>query len=70
MLCFILILGYTGDLEEMVHHVSERFKLSRIILVGYSMGGNIVTKYMGLPCKKPANIIGAISICQGYDALE
>ena len=35
------------------------------------MGGNIVTKYLGekLP-DMPKNIIGGISICQGYDALR
>ena len=32
------------------------------------MGGNLVTKYLGEPRVKPPNVIGGISVCQGYDA--
>lgn len=40
-----------------------------IISVGFSLGGNLITKYLGEKhVVKPANIIGGISICQGYDA--
>jgi len=38
------------------------------VCIGFSMGGNLVTKYMGEPRVKPANVIGGISVCQGYDA--
>ena len=35
-----------------------------------SMGANIVTKYLGEKrLDMPRNIVGGISICQGYDAL-
>ncbi|XP_075219349.1 abhydrolase domain-containing protein 2 isoform X2 [Lycorma delicatula] len=63
--------GYTGDFNEMLHHLTEKLPNTKIITLGYSMGGNIVTKYMGeLDREQPANLIGGISICQGYDAIQ
>lgn len=41
-----------------------------MVLVGFSMGANIVTKYVGEKRPDmPKNIMGVISVCQGYDAL-
>ena len=49
-------------------HVA-RYPSTRLVLVGFSMGGNIVTKYMSQPSERRApGILGAVSICQGYDA--
>lgn len=51
------------------HHVL--YPESRVMLVGFSMGGNIVTKYMSE--QRPlrvSTVVGGISICQGYDALR
>jgi len=63
--------GYTGDLSEMLNHLAKKYTQSKIICIGYSMGGNLVTKYMGETSKaKPSNIVGAVSICQGYNAIE
>jgi len=63
--------GCTRDLHEMVTNVVDRYPQTKIVTVGFSMGGNIVTKYLGeKPNKVPKNIIGGISICQGYDALS
>jgi len=63
--------GCTKDLHEMVTHVVDRYPHTKIVTVGFSMGGNIVTKYLGeKPRQVPKNIIGGISICQGYDALS
>ena len=54
----------------MVHDVANKFPSSKLVLVGFSMGGNIITKYLGETNKiKPAAIIGGLSICQGYDVL-
>jgi len=63
--------GCTRDLHEMVTHVVDRYPQTKVVTVGFSMGGNIVTKYLGeKPHQVPKNIIGGISICQGYDALS
>lgn len=56
----------------MVDHLEKTHPLTTIVAVGFSLGGNIVTKYMGEQegKKSPRNVIGGISICQGYNAVE
>jgi len=55
----------------MLYHILDRHPLTSVVLVGFSLGGNIITKYMGEESKvKPKNIIGGISICQGYCATK
>lgn len=67
---FFFLLGQTDELHLMVTKYAETHPETKLLLVGFSMGGNIVTKYLGETSKvRPRNIIGAISICQGYDAI-
>jgi len=55
----------------MVEHLHQKYRQTRIVAVGFSLGGNLVTKYMGEDQKtKPTCVIGGISICQGYNAVE
>lgn len=55
----------------MVMHLVERYSRTKIVCVGFSLGGNIVTKFMGeQDLDKPKHIIGGLSICQGYCAIE
>uniref|UniRef100_A0A6M2E0Q7 Putative monoacylglycerol lipase abhd2 n=1 Tax=Xenopsylla cheopis TaxID=163159 RepID=A0A6M2E0Q7_XENCH len=63
--------GHTDDYNEMIRHLQAQFPRTKIVCVGYSLGGNIITKYLGEKSKiKNGNIIGGISICQGYNAIE
>ncbi|XP_044740197.1 abhydrolase domain-containing protein 2 isoform X2 [Chrysoperla carnea] len=63
--------GHTGDYNAMVQNLLERHPLTKIVCIGFSLGGNLVTKYMGETDRvRPQNIIGGISICQGYSATE
>ncbi|XP_037091708.1 abhydrolase domain-containing protein 2-like [Pollicipes pollicipes] len=65
----IFCYGRTEELDVMLKGHMARHPLTRLVLVGFSMGGNIVTKYMGQPAgRRTPSIIGAVSICQGYDA--
>lgn len=69
------IAGHTDDYHMMLQSLIEKHPNTKIICIGFSLGGNLVTKYLGEPNKlggpnKLANIIGGISICQGYNALE
>lgn len=65
--CF---LGHTDDYAEMITNLETRYPKTNIVSVGFSLGGNIVTKYMGEHATRlPNNIIGGISICQGYNAV-
>ena len=52
----------------MLSRYLESHPSSKLLLVGFSMGANIVTKYLGESRPHPDNILGAVSICQGYHA--
>jgi len=39
--------GMTEDLETVVHHVTHRVGYSTVALVGFSLGGNLILKYLG-----------------------
>lgn len=64
------ILGHTSDYTEMVNSLVKKYPSTSIVAVGFSLGGNLITKYLGeSDVHKPDNIIGGVSICQGYNAL-
>lgn len=66
-----LFQGHTDDFSIMVNNLTQKYAKTHIVAVGFSLGGNLITKYMGEGDKtKPQNIIGGISICQGYNAEE
>ncbi|XP_031327658.1 abhydrolase domain-containing protein 2 isoform X3 [Photinus pyralis] len=63
--------GNTNDYNEMMTALVEKYPNTKIICIGFSLGGNLITKYMGETDRvRPTQIIGAISVCQGYCALE
>nr|XP_032529566.1 abhydrolase domain-containing protein 2 [Danaus plexippus plexippus] len=62
--------GHTDDFNYMIDNLMERYPNTKLILVGFSLGGNLITKYLGEDRKRPDNIIGGISICQGYNAID
>ncbi|XP_014211316.1 abhydrolase domain-containing protein 2 [Copidosoma floridanum] len=63
--------GHTEDYHMMLKNLLEKHSNTKIVCVGFSLGGNIITKYLGEQgTNKLSNIIGGISICQGYNAIE
>eukprot|EP00088_Acartia_fossae_P046042 TRINITY_DN4965_c1_g1_i13.p1 TRINITY_DN4965_c1_g1~~TRINITY_DN4965_c1_g1_i13.p1 ORF type:complete len:526 (-),score=152.58 TRINITY_DN4965_c1_g1_i13:280-1857(-) len=60
--------GNTCDYSAMIKDIVRRYRNTRIVCLGFSMGGNLVTKYIGEPRVKPSNVIAGMSVCQGYDA--
>jgi len=64
--------GDTADLNLTIEHLHKVHPRSKLFLVGFSLGGNVVVKYCGQYGSKllQSNICGAISVCQGYDALK
>lgn len=55
----------------MLQDLVEKHSETQIVCIGFSLGGNLVTKYMGeRGSNKMSHIIGGISICQGYNAIE
>ena len=67
--------GLSGDVGLVVDHYARRFKLKRVALVGYSMGGNLVLKLAGewgkrAPLCGVAAVCPAIDLAPGADALH
>lgn len=54
----------------MIENLLDRYPNTKLILIGFSLGGNLIAKYLGEDRKRSPNIIGGISICQGYNAIE
>ncbi len=53
----------------MLQDLAKRYPHTKFLCLGFSMGGNLVTKYLGEE-KRSAKILAGISVCQGYDAVE
>jgi len=64
----IFMYGNTADYAAMIKDLVRRFPTTKVISVGFSMGGNLITKYLGEPRVKPKNVVAGLSVCQGYDA--
>jgi len=67
--------GLSGDLGAVVHHFVKRYSLTRVALVGYSMGGNMALKLAGewgnaAPLVAVATVCPAIDLAVGADALH
>lgn len=56
--------GESGDLRSIVEHVSKQY--GQIALVGFSLGGNIVLKYLGEQPPHPA-VCAAVAISSPVD---
>jgi predicted alpha/beta-fold hydrolase len=55
--------GKTDDLDAVIKHINKKHDYKKIIVLGYSLGGNLVLKYMGEQGDKlDKNITGAIAI--------
>ncbi len=49
--------GEIGDIEEVINHALRTKKYEIVVLVGYSMGGNISLKYVGVKGKDVPDVI-------------
>ena len=59
--------GGTGDLSAMVEYLKDKYPGKKFIGVGFSLGANILLKYLGERPERQAYFLGAQSWCQGYD---
>ncbi|KAJ2456443.1 hypothetical protein GGF42_003238 [Coemansia sp. RSA 2424] len=58
--------GLTSDYGFAVDHVHSRFPGSKLVGIGYSLGANLVTKYVGEQgTRRPLQ--AAVSVCNPYD---
>lgn len=51
----------------MIQYVRENFPSTNLVSVGFSMGANIVVKYLGESPHRQNYFLCALSVCQGYD---
>lgn len=64
--------GVTDDLETVINHAIATRKYKKIVLVGFSMGGSTILKYLGEQGRGvPAHIVGAATFsvpCNLWDS--
>ncbi|EGB16539.1 alpha/beta hydrolase fold protein [Pseudodesulfovibrio mercurii] len=60
--------GETNDLHEIVLHCLATGRYDKIVLIGFSMGGNQILKYLGEdPDRVPAQVAGAVAFSTPCD---
>ena len=59
--------GGTGDLAAMFEDLLSRHPTSQYVLVGFSLGANIVVRFVGERAAWRKHFVCAISVGQGYD---
>lgn len=66
--------GATGDLREVVEHIlTNHSQYSHIVLKGFSLGGNVLLKYLGETVRVPKEIKAGIAVsvpCQLKGSLQ
>jgi len=66
----IFMYGNTADYAAMIRDIVRRCPSTKVVCVGFSMGGNIIGKYLGEPRVKPGNVVAGIAVCAGYDMIR
>lgn len=59
--------GKTDDVVTIINHLLNNYNYKNIVLLGYSMGGNITLKYLGETAQIPSEIKGGIAISTPCD---
>ncbi|OCT89742.1 hypothetical protein XELAEV_18018361mg [Xenopus laevis] len=60
--------GCTWEFGAMVNYIKKAFPQTQLIVVGFSLGGNIVCKYLGETASNQERVLCCVSVCQGYSA--
>lgn len=63
-----MFVGGTEEYGAMVDEVLRRHPDTMLMGVGFSMGGNMVVKYVGEDISRQDKFLCLMSLCQGYDA--
>ena len=64
------ITGGTGDLALTCEQLKKEFPNCKFVGVGYSLGANILLKFLGECPDRQNDFVCAVSLCQGYDAVK
>ncbi|GEQ85028.1 alpha/beta hydrolase [Patiriisocius marinistellae] len=54
--------GRTEDLDELIQHILANHKYDEIALIGFSLGGNVILKYLGEREDAPKEIKSAVGV--------
>ncbi|XP_060784089.1 monoacylglycerol lipase ABHD2 isoform X1 [Neoarius graeffei] len=60
--------GCTWEFSAMVSYIRRTFPQTSLIVVGFSLGGNIVCKFLGENQANQDKVLCCVSVCQGYCA--
>ncbi|XP_015241988.1 PREDICTED: abhydrolase domain-containing protein 2 [Cyprinodon variegatus] len=62
--------GCTWEFGAMVDYIKRTFPQTLLVVVGFSLGGNIVCKFLGENRSNQERVLCCVSVCQGYSALR
>ncbi|KFO76517.1 Abhydrolase domain-containing protein 2, partial [Cuculus canorus] len=62
--------GCTWEFGAMVNYIKKTYPQTQLVVVGFSLGGNIVCKYVGESQANQERVLCCVSVCQGYSALR
>ncbi|KAG5270196.1 hypothetical protein AALO_G00189860 [Alosa alosa] len=60
----------TWEYGAMVGYIKKAYPQTQLIVVGFSLGGNIVCKFLGENRANQERVLCCVSVCQGYSALR
>ncbi|XP_029378997.1 monoacylglycerol lipase ABHD2-B-like isoform X1 [Echeneis naucrates] len=66
----IFTYGCTWEYAAMVGYIKRAYPQTLLVAVGFSLGGNIVCKFLGENHANQDRVLCGVSICQGYSALR
>ncbi|XP_005807524.2 monoacylglycerol lipase ABHD2-B [Xiphophorus maculatus] len=62
--------GCTWEFGAMVAYIKRAFPQTQLVVVGFSLGGNIACKFLGENRSNQEQVLCCVSVCQGYSALR
>lgn len=66
----IFTYGCTWEFAAMVSCLCRLFPRTLLVVVGFSLGGNVVCKFLGESLANQKRVLCCVSVCQGYSALR
>lgn len=58
--------SFTGDLRQVIGHILGRYPQSNVYATGWSLGANILVRYLGEETDK-CPLSGAVSLCNPFN---
>ncbi|MFI8377648.1 YheT family hydrolase [Leeuwenhoekiella sp. NPDC079379] len=62
--------GASEDVAEIISHINAIKETTQLYLCGFSLGGNLILKYLGENRERPDNIIAAVAISTPIDLFD